>query len=73
MIQSPICELLGICYPVFQGGMPWIADGKMAAAVSNGGGIGIIAAVSGELAQGRINILDTVSFTHLTLPTILLV
>ena len=44
MIQSPICKLLGIQYPVFQGGMAWIADGKLAAAVSNGGGLGIIAA-----------------------------
>ena len=44
MIQSPICELLGIRYPVFQGGMAWIADGKLAAAVSHGGGLGIIAA-----------------------------
>ncbi len=44
MIQSPICELLGIQYPVFQGGMAWIADGNLAAAVSNGGGLGIIAA-----------------------------
>lgn len=44
MIKSPICELLGIDYPVFQGGMAWIADGKLAAAVSNGGGLGIIAA-----------------------------
>ena len=44
MIKSPICELLGIRYPVFQGGMAWIADGKLAAAVSNGGGLGIIAA-----------------------------
>ena len=44
MIQSPVCELLGIEYPVFQGGMAWIADGNLAAAVSNGGGLGIIAA-----------------------------
>ena len=44
MIKSPICELLGIAYPVFQGGMAWIADGNLAAAVSNGGGLGIIAA-----------------------------
>lgn len=44
MIRSEICELLGIKYPVFQGGMAWIADGKLAAAVSNGGGLGIIAA-----------------------------
>ena len=44
MIKSEISDLLGIKYPVFQGGMAWIADGKLAAAVSNGGGLGIIAA-----------------------------
>lgn len=44
MIQSKICEIFGIRYPVFQGGMAWIADGKLAAAVSEGGGLGIIAA-----------------------------
>lgn len=44
MIRSKICEMLGITYPVFQGGMAWIADGKLAAAVSDGGGLGIIAA-----------------------------
>lgn len=44
MIHTQICELVGIKYPVFQGGMAWIADGKLAAAVSNGGGLGIIAA-----------------------------
>ncbi len=44
MIQSAICDMLGIRYPVFQGGMAWIADAKLAAAVSNGGGLGIIAA-----------------------------
>ena len=46
MVKSAICELLGIRYPVFQGGMAWIADGVLAAAVSNGGGLGIIAAGS---------------------------
>ena len=44
MIKSEICELLGIQYPVFQGGMAWVADGKLAAAVSEGGGLGIIGA-----------------------------
>ena len=44
MIRSEICEMLGLRYPVFQGGMAWIADGKLAAAVSQGGGLGIIAA-----------------------------
>lgn len=44
MIHTPLCDLLGIEYPVFQGGMAWIADGKLAAAVSEGGGLGILAA-----------------------------
>lgn len=44
MISTSINEMLGIKYPVFQGGMAWIADGKLAAAVSEGGGLGIIAA-----------------------------
>ena len=43
-MKSRICELLGIEYPVFQGGMAWVADGKLAAAVSEGGGLGIIGA-----------------------------
>ena len=46
MMQSPICNILGIQYPVFQGGMAWIADGKLAAAVSNAGGLGIISAMN---------------------------
>lgn len=44
MIRSEICDMLKIRYPVFQGGMAWIADGALAAAVSNGGGLGVIAA-----------------------------
>ena len=56
MIQSPICEMLGIEYPVFQGGMAWIADGKLAAAVSSGGGLGIIAAgnAPGEYVRQQV-------------------
>lgn len=42
MIHSEICDLLGIRYPIFQGGMAWIADASLAAAVSNAGGLGII-------------------------------
>jgi enoyl-[acyl-carrier protein] reductase II len=44
MIKTRICDMLGIEYPIFQGGMAWIADADLAAAVSNGGGLGIIAA-----------------------------
>jgi len=44
MLASPLCDLLGIEYPIFQGAMAWIADARLAAAVSNAGGLGIIAA-----------------------------
>ena len=43
-MKTKITELLGIKYPVFQGAMAWIADADLAAAVSNAGGLGIIAA-----------------------------
>ena len=58
MIKSEICEMLGIQYPVFQGGMAWIADGKLAAAVSDGGGLGIIAAgnAPGDYVREQIKI-----------------
>ena len=63
MIQSPICELLGIQYPVFQGGMAWIADGKLAAAVSEGGGLGIIAAGNAPASYVREQIQIAKSLT----------
>ena len=58
MIVSPICEMIGIEYPIFQGGMAWIADGKLAAAVSNGGGLGIISAMNagGDYLREQIRI-----------------
>ena len=46
MIKSAICDLLGIEKPVFQGGMAWIADARLAAAVSNAGGLGIISSIN---------------------------
>ena len=44
MFKSIICELLGIKYPLIQGGMAWIADAELASAVSNAGALGVIAA-----------------------------
>lgn len=38
-----LCDMLGIHYPIFQGAMARISDGTLAAAVSNAGGLGIIA------------------------------
>ena len=46
MLKTPLCDLLGIEKPVFQGGMAWIADASLAAAVSEAGGLGIIAAMN---------------------------
>lgn len=46
MIKSRICEILGIEYPVFQGGMAWVADASLAAAVSNAGGLGLISSIN---------------------------
>ncbi|MBQ8761934.1 MAG: enoyl-[Clostridia bacterium] len=58
MNKSEICKILGIEYPIFQGGMAWIADGKLAASVSEAGGLGIIAAgnASGEIVREQIKI-----------------
>lgn len=46
MIKSLICDITGIKYPVFQGGMAWIADANLAAAVSNAGGLGLISSIN---------------------------
>ncbi|MBQ3637288.1 MAG: nitronate monooxygenase [Clostridia bacterium] len=46
MISTPLCALCGIRYPVFQGGMAHVSDGRLAAAVSEAGGLGIISAMN---------------------------
>ena len=43
MIKTGLCDLLGIDYPLLQGGMAWVSYAGLAGAVSNGGGLGIIA------------------------------
>ena len=42
--NNPICKLLNIKYPIFQGGMAWLGTAELASAVSNAGGLGIIGA-----------------------------
>ena len=42
-MQTRITELLGIEYPIVQGGMMWIGTAELAAAVSNAGGLGMVA------------------------------
>lgn len=55
MIKTKITELLGIQYPIFQGGMAWVADAKLAAAVSNAGGLGLIGRGERAGRGGRSN------------------
>ena len=45
-MKTRLTELLGIEYPIIQGGMAWVAEYHLAAAVSNAGGIGLIGAAS---------------------------
>lgn len=63
MIKTRICELLGIEYPIFQGGMAWVADASLASAVSNAGGLGIVAAMNSNGEQLRAEIRKTKELT----------
>lgn len=63
MINSVICDMLNIEYPVFQGGMAHIADARLAAAVSEGGGLGIISAMSRDAEYLRKQIKDAKELT----------
>lgn len=56
MIKSRICQMLGIEYPVFQGGMAWVADASLAAAVSNAGGLGLISSINAGTEAVRAEI-----------------
>ena len=48
MIKSKVADMLGLKYPVFQGGMAWVATAELVSAVSNAGGLGIIGSGSME-------------------------
>lgn len=63
MICTPICKLCGIKYPVFQGGMAHISDARLAAAVSNAGGLGIITSASGDIKwlKEQLELMDSLT------------
>ncbi len=46
VVNTKLCDLLNIDVPVIQGGMAWVSTGKLAAAVSEAGGLGVIGAGS---------------------------
>lgn len=55
-MKADICKILNIEYPIFQGGMAWVSTYQLATAVSNAGGLGIIAAgnADGEYVRNQI-------------------
>lgn len=56
MISTVIDKSLGLEFPIFQGGMAWVADASLAAGVSNAGGLGLIAAMNSNGEQLRAEI-----------------
>ncbi|NDL68070.1 enoyl-[acyl-carrier-protein] reductase FabK [Clostridiales bacterium F-3ap] len=62
-METRITQLLGIEYPIFQGGMAWVAEHNLAAAVSNAGGLGIIAAANAPTEVVRNEIRKTKEMT----------
>ena len=56
MIRTSLCDLLNLEYPIFQGGMAWVSDAPLASAVSNAGGLGIIAGMNSNGEQLRAEI-----------------
>lgn len=48
MIHTQVCDRIGIEYPIFQGGMAWVSEYRLAAAVSNAGGLGLISAMNAD-------------------------
>lgn len=63
MMKTRITQLLGIRHPVIQGGMAWVAEYHLAAAVSNAGGLGIIGAASAPPEVVRTQIQEAKKLT----------
>ena len=62
-MKTKITELLGIKYPIIQGGMAWVAEYHLAAAVSNAGGLGLIGAASAPAEVVREQIRNAKALT----------
>lgn len=62
-MKTEITELLGIRYPIIQGGMAWVAECHLAAAVSNAGGLGLIGAANAPAEWVREQIRETKRLT----------
>jgi enoyl-[acyl-carrier protein] reductase II len=63
-MKSRICELLNIDYPIFQGAMARISDASLAAAVSEAGGLGIIAGGTAPVEAIRVEVRKAKELTN---------
>lgn len=63
-MKKDICSILGIKYPIFQGGMAWVSESTLVAAVSNAGGLGIIAGANAPASHIRDQIRKTKELTN---------
>ncbi|MBA7597965.1 NADH:quinone reductase [subsurface metagenome] len=54
MKRTRVCDLLGIDYPIIQGGMAWVANAELAAAVSNAGALGILSPNAGMKLEADV-------------------
>ena len=63
LMRTRITELLGIEYPIIQGGMAWVAEYHLAAAVSNAGGLGLIGTASAPAEWVREQIREAKKLT----------
>lgn len=63
-MKKDICTILGIKYPIFQGGMAWVSESTLVAAVSNAGGLGILAGANAPASHIRDQIRRTKELTN---------
>jgi enoyl-[acyl-carrier protein] reductase II len=66
-MNTRITEMLGIEYPIIQGGMAWVAEHNLAAAVSEAGGLGLIGGANapGEVVREEIKKVNTKRFVKM--------
>ena len=64
-LHTPLCDLLGVRYPIVQTGMGWVAGPRLAAATSNAGGLGILASATMNLGELRAAVAEMKTRTQL--------
>jgi len=63
-LRTPLCDLVGVEYPIVQTGMGWVAGPKLVSATANAGGLGIIASATMDFDQLKQSISEVKSRTN---------